>query len=136
MRARRWLRVLWAFPNTVPGLGFLLLALMAGQRPAVVEGVIEIGGGPIGFFLKRCVPLRGGASAMTLGHVVLGLDRNTLERTRRHERVHVCQAETWGPFFLPAYTAAGLWALGRGRKFYWDNVFEEKARRGETRENK
>jgi hypothetical protein len=128
MRIRRWFRVLWAFPNTAWGVLFLLLALLAGQQPTLIDGVIEISGGPIGFFLKHCVPLRGGASAMTLGHVVLGRDHDGLERTRRHERVHVRQAEIWGPFFLPAYAAAGVLAVAQGRNFYWDNVFEKSAR--------
>ena len=68
---------------------------------------------------------------MTLGHVVLGRDQASLDRSRAHERVHVRQAERWGPLFLPAYLAASVWSLLRGRHYYQDNCFEREARRGE-----
>jgi hypothetical protein len=65
---------------------------------------------------------------LTLGHVVLARDLPALQQTRAHERVHVRQYERWGPFFLPAYAAASLWALSRGRHPYVDNWFEREAR--------
>ena len=55
---------------------------------------------------------------MTLGHVVLGLDRDALEWSRDHERVHVRQCERWGPLFLPAYLLASAYLWFRGRRFY------------------
>ena len=61
---------------------------------------------------------------MTLGHVVLGRNARALEVTRAHERVHVRQYESWGPFFLPAYFLAGAYALAMGRHPYFDNRFE------------
>ena len=64
---------------------------------------------------------------MTLGHVVIARDRRSLEETRAHERVHVRQCETWGPLFVPAYLTASLWAVWRGRNFYFDNRFEVEA---------
>ena len=64
---------------------------------------------------------------MTLGHVVLGRDRFLLEATRPHERVHVRQAERWGPLFIPAYLAASLIQLMRGKRPYEDNPFEVEA---------
>jgi hypothetical protein len=64
---------------------------------------------------------------MTLGHVVLGVDRQQLRRTRAHERVHVRQSERWGPLFLPAYAAASVWCIIRGRTAYFDNPFEREA---------
>lgn len=93
----------------------------------IVEGVLELHGGLISSILRYCVPMRGGACAMTLGHIVLGLDSRTLSATRRHEREHVRQCEVWGPAFIPAYLAAGLWGIVRGRGGYGGNYFERKA---------
>ena len=123
----RLLRYLWAGPTTAIGLLFVVLALVSGGRARVVDGVIEVHGGLIRFFLRRCTPLRGGASALTLGHVVLGRDCACLDATRAHERVHVRQNERWGPLFLPAYAIAWLVAGLRGRRFYRDNCFEREA---------
>ena len=64
---------------------------------------------------------------MTLGHVVLGRDRASLERSRGHERVHVRQCERWGPLFLPAYGMASLIVKLRGGDAYRDNPFEREA---------
>jgi hypothetical protein len=123
----RLLRYLWAAPTTAIGLLFVPLALLSGGRAQVVDGVLEVYGGLCHFFLRRCTLLRGGASALTLGHVVLGRDRTCLHVTRRHERVHVRQAERWGPLFLPAYLVASLVAWLRGGSPYRDNVFEREA---------
>jgi hypothetical protein len=120
---------LWTFPTTAVGLLALVLAAIAGRgvRFAIVEGVLEVHGGPITWFLKNCTPLRGGASAMTLGHVVLGRDELLLDLTRDHERVHVRQAERWGPLFLPAYLLASAAIFLRGGRAYEDNPFEREA---------
>ena len=123
----RVLRYLWAFPTTLVGLLFLPPALVSGGAWQVVDGVIEIHGGFVDFFLRRCTLLKGGASAMTLGHVVLGRDVLLLELTRTHERVHVRQCERWGIFFLPAYAIASLIAFCRGGNMYRDNAFEREA---------
>ncbi len=71
---------------------------------------------------------------MTLGHVILGADSGALDATRAHELVHVRQCERWGPFFLPAYALASLWALLRGGHYYRDNGFEVHAERAESTE--
>ena len=123
----RLLRYLWAAPTTVIGLVFVGLALLSGGRAQLVDGVIEAHGGLCRFFLRRCTLLRGGASALTLGHVVLGRDRACLDVTRSHERVHVRQVERWGPLFLPAYGIASLAAWWRGGNAYRDNRFEREA---------
>ncbi len=122
----RLLIYLWAFPTTAVGLLFLPSALHSGGAH-VVDGVLELHGRLINFFLRRCTLLKGGASAMTLGHVVIGRDEFDLEATRSHERVHVRQCERWGPFFIPAYlgVSAMLWLLGR--RAYEDNPFEREA---------
>jgi hypothetical protein len=122
----RALVYLWALPTTTVGLLFLPLAL-AGGGARVVDGVLELHGAAIAFFLRRCTLLRGGASAMTLGHVVLGRDQRLLELTRPHERVHVRQCERWGPLFIPAYLVASLLVLIRGGRPYEDNPFEREA---------
>ena len=122
----RPLAYVWALPTTCVGLLFLPPALCGGGVQ-VVDGVVELHGGGVAWFLRHCTLLKGGASAMTLGHVVLGRDRETLDWTRRHERVHVRQCERWGPLFLPAYGIASLVALLRGRHPYEDNSFEREA---------
>lgn len=122
---------LWALPNTVLGLPFVLAALLSGGRVRRVEGVLEAQGRAIAWLLRRAVPLAGGAQALTLGHVILGRDAAALDRCRAHERAHVRQCEAWGLFFLPAYVVAGLLAWLRGGHPYWDNPFERTARRAE-----
>src|SRR5439155_24376499 len=129
-RLRRACAYAWALPTTSIGLCFVPLAVLGGGMQWV-DGVLELYGGPVGFFLRRCTMLKGGASAMTLGHVVLGRDRFLLEATRAHERVHVRQAERWGPLFIPAYLTASAIQLLRGRRPYEDNPFEREAYRNE-----
>src|SRR5258706_13830600 len=114
--------------TTLAGLFFLHPPLLTGGRARVVGGVLEIHGGLSRLFLEKCTLLPGGASAMTLGHVVLGRDESSLDRTRAHERIHVSQFEKWGPFFLPAYGIASALALLRGQDPYLDNRFEIEAR--------
>lgn len=122
---------LWAGPNTLVGLLFVPLALLSGGRVRVVRGVLEVEGGLSATFLRRCVPLMGGASAMALGHVILGRNRLCLETCRDHEHVHVRQAERWGPLFIPAYLLSSLLAWMRGGDPYRENRFEREAY-GET----
>jgi hypothetical protein len=120
------LRYLWASPNTLLGVGLAALAA-AGGRLRVVDGVLEAHGPALRWILSHLVPLRGGALAITLGHVVLGRDARALDETRDHERAHVAQCERWGPLFLPAYLLSSVWALVRGRHSYLDNAFEREA---------
>ncbi len=127
----RTLAYLWALPNTLLSVPFVLAALLSGGRVRLVEGVLEVHGRAIAWLFRRAVPLPGGAAAMTLGHMVLGRDAAALERCRVHEQAHVRQYETWGPFFLPAYFIASLFAYLRGGNPYWDNPFERDARRAE-----
>jgi hypothetical protein len=123
----RLLKYLWAFPTSAVGLCLGAPALVSRGTFRWVDGVLEIHGGFVTFLLRDCTLLDGGAEAMTLGHVVLGRDRHSLEWTRPHERVHVRQCERWGPLFLPAYAVASLIALLRGRDAYYDNRFEREA---------
>jgi hypothetical protein len=126
-------RYTWSLPNSALGLALAASALASGGRARVVNGVLEAHGGVLSLILRRLVPLPGGASAMTLGHVVVARDPDCLDRTRAHERAHVRQSERWGPLFLPAYLAASLAAAFRGRHYYLDNPFEREARASDAR---
>ena len=119
-------RYCWALPPTLLGMVLASLAL-AGGRVRVVAGVIEAHGPWLRWLLSTCVPLRGGALAITFGHVVLGRDQHALDVTRAHERVHVHQYERWGVLFLPAYLAASICAALSGGHYYFDNAFEREA---------
>ena len=117
---------LWALPNTVLG-ALLLPAALRGGTITLVNGVIEAEGPLLSIVLRRCVPIDGGAAAITFGHIVLGRDAAALEITRAHERAHVRQCERWGPLFIPAYLAASAWAGLRGAGAYEGNYFERQA---------
>jgi hypothetical protein len=117
----------WAAPNSLIGLLFVPLAVFGRGGTRIVDGVLEVHGPPISWLLRHCVIMPGGASAMTLGHVVLGCDRRSLSSTRAHERVHVRQYERWGPAFIPAYLLASVWALIAGTGAYYGNRFEREA---------
>jgi hypothetical protein len=120
-------RYAWAAPATLVGLLAAAFAMAAGARARVVRGALEVGGGAMAGWLRRApASLRFGA--ITLGHVILGLDDHNLEACRDHERVHVRQYERWGVFFFPAYALASAWQALRGRDWYLDNPFEREAR--------
>ncbi|MGD1276088.1 MAG: hypothetical protein ABR964_02545 [Tepidisphaeraceae bacterium] len=125
---------LWALPTTALGLVMTLLTLLTGGRARIVDGVLEVWGGASTFVLRWIagLVLTGGASAMTLGHVVLGRNRQLLDATRAHERVHVRQCQRWGPFFVPVYLLASLAAWLRGGRPYEDNFLEREAWAGSS----
>lgn len=114
------------------GLPFAALGFLPGGGVHRVDGVIEAHGPAIAWLLRHCTPLANGACALTLGHVVLGQDEESLVSSRIHERVHVEQYERWGIAFLPAYGLASLFALLTGGHAYRDNRFERVAYRRET----
>lgn len=127
MSRARPLAYAWALPCSLAGLLAGTVLLLAGGRAQVVAGTLEIaarpapGPGP--------GPDRLRFHAITLGHVILGTDPDTLARLRAHEQVHVRQYERWGPLFLVAYPAASAWLWLRGRRPHRDNPFERQARR-------
>lgn len=124
--AARLLRYLWAAPYTLLGLLLGAFAVLFGAGMRRYHGVFEIFGGRLGRAIGRFPePLR--FSAMTLGHVILAVDRSALVQLRHHERVHVRQYERWGPFFLPAYLLSSLLQLVLGRNPYRENHFERQA---------
>ena len=120
---------LWASPNTLVGLAWALLARLTGGTWSVHTGVVEAQGGWVTPLLRRLPFVKGGALAITIGHVVLAQTQAGLEVTREHERVHVRQFERWGPVFVLAYVLAGLWQWAHGNDPYRDNPFEVEAYR-------
>lgn len=120
------LLALWAGPNSLIGLLVGLVGMSTGGKCRMSHGVLEFHGGFVSWFLRRA-PLAGGASAMALGHVVLGRDSTVLDQHRAHELIHVRQYERWGPLFLPAYFLASLVIWLRGGDAYLDNPFEVQA---------
>jgi hypothetical protein len=125
----RLVRYAWALPNTLVGLLFVPTAMLPRGRVQIVDGVLEAHGPLISAMLRHCVPIPGGAAAITFGHVVLARDSWSLNTTRVHERAHVRQCEIWGPVFIPAYVIAGLCALMNGTGAYTGNYFERQATR-------
>jgi hypothetical protein len=124
--ARKLLGYAWAGPNSLIGLVIGGTMILLGAHTQRVAGVLEVAGGLVGTFLgpqRIALPWR----AITLGHVILGIDAAALDESRAHEHVHVRQYEQWGPFFLPAYVASSLWQLACGRRCYRDNWFERQA---------
>jgi membrane protein YqaA with SNARE-associated domain len=124
-------RYLWASPNSLIGLLFAPAAVFTPGGVELVDGVLELQAPLIAWTLKHCSPMCGGVAAITLGHVVLGRDRDALVQTRAHEHVHVRQYERWGPAFIPAYLLASLWGVVTGAGAYDGNVFERAAFKGE-----
>jgi len=122
------LRYVWALPNTLLGFLFIPPALLTKGQMKIVDGVLEIHGGFVTWFLKHGLPVSGYLAALTLGHVVLGYNKRCLSVYRRHEHAHVRQYEILGPVFLPVYLAATIWAWIRGRGAYKGNYLERKAR--------
>lgn len=120
------IRYAWAAPTSLLGCLVVVLGLRR-AHVRVVDGVLEAHGPVLAWVLSHLPFISGGAAALTLGHVVIAQDIASLESTRAHERVHVRQCEVWGPLFVPAYLAASLWALLRGRNVYFDNPFEVEA---------
>lgn len=100
---------------------------------SLVDGVLEVHSPFIARVLGHCMAIPGGVSAITFGHVVLGVNRHALQWTRDHERVHVRQYERWGPLFIPAYLLASAWAFVTGAGAYRGNWFEREAFNADSR---
>jgi hypothetical protein len=114
---------------TLVGIAIVVAGVLTGGRVGFAEGAIEGYGGAIRRVLARVPVGRGGAGAVTLGHVVLGTTARQLERSRSHERVHVMQYERWGLALPFAYVASSLSALLHGQDPYRGNRFEKEANR-------
>jgi hypothetical protein len=120
------LKYAWAAPYTLLGLVVGLLGLLLRASWRTERGTLEFFGGGLGWIIAR-VPQPFAFSAMTLGHVIIAVDKATMRELRAHERVHVRQYERWGPMFLPAYLLSSLVQLLRGRHPYRENHFELQA---------
>lgn len=119
-------RYAWALPATIAGLLLSLVALAFGAKGRVIQGAVEIAGGRI----DRCLSTLPGNcrfGAMTIGHVIIGVDHETLAHHRLHEHVHVRQYERWGVFFFPLYLFSSLLQIVQGRDPYLHNSFEREA---------
>lgn len=121
------LRYLWPSPLSLLGI-LIATACRAPLRRR--DHTLEACGGSLPRLLPR-LGLGMRPAAMTLGHVILSVDQPTLDQWRAHERVHVAQAERWGPLFPLAYAFASAVAWGRGGDPYLENRFEREARGGE-----
>lgn len=114
----------WALPNTAVGLCFSPLALLSGGGLRIERGAVEIYGGAIRPILLK---LFRGAGCVTLGHVILGQNREKLDIARDHEHVHVEQYMRWGPLFLPMYALSSFLCWRCGKNVYFENRFEKEA---------
>jgi hypothetical protein len=88
---------LWTSPNTLLGL---VLGVLTFQRPRLAPGgVIIFDRVPRGvtWLLPRLH-----RTAVTVGSVIIAA-RPVTGSLEAHERHHVLQFRTWGPFFVPAY---------------------------------
>ncbi len=116
----------WAAPYTALGLVAGLTVLATGGRVRIMRRTFEFSGGLLPIVLAQ-LPQSRRFSAMTLGHVILGVNSHLLDTLRDHEQVHVAQYERWGPLFIPAYLLSSAWQMCCGRCAYRDNYFEKQA---------
>lgn len=112
------IRYLWALPATCVGATLGLVALAAGARVRIVDGVIEV---------AAPLPAMSRFGAITFGHVIIGISPECLCACRAHEHVHVRQYERWGVLFFPLYAGSSLIQWLKGRDPYRDNRFEREA---------
>ena len=120
----RLLRYLWAAPATLIGLIAAAVGVVFGATARRRSGVLEVAGGRLAAPVER----HSWVIAITFGHVVLGIDHDTLDRERAHEHAHVRQYERWGVLFFPLYLLSSAAQRLRGRHAYWENAFEREAR--------
>jgi hypothetical protein len=125
------LRYAWASPATLVGLLLGLVALALGARVRTVHGCLEFAGGRLRAAIAR-LPGACRFCAITLGHVIVGVDARSLAAVRAHEHVHVRQYERFGVLFFPLYLGSSLVQFACGRDPYRDNRFEREAFAAET----
>jgi hypothetical protein len=126
LRVVYWVKVLWASPWSLWGLGIGGVGLLTGGGVRRSGRILEFWGGILPAFLKY-FPFAVGSAAVPFGHVVLGRSQRHLEACRPHQLVHVRQYECWGPLFVPTYLmwCFVLWCCGK--RPYYDNPFEREA---------
>jgi hypothetical protein len=108
------LGLLWSLPNSLVGIGFLVLSLAV---PRLAGGLLvaESNRGLARLFLTQR-----GFTAITFGRVVVSAVPITA-RLLVHESHHSRQYEILGPFFLPIYLYL------HARRGYWGNPLEVEA---------
>ena len=115
----RYVAYLWAAPCTLAGLLLACPIVILGARCHKVRGVLEVGLAPRRWsltkqFQSRCVkhlPF----SAITFGHVIIGLSQTDLDDLREHEHEHVWQYEQWGAVVLPGLSCLRCGAMAVGK---------------------
>jgi len=121
-----WFARLWALPVTLFGLLLAgVIRLSAGHLERHGIGLEASGGSASRVLLCLNPWLR--IDAITLGEVIIARDRQTAQRMRSHEQVHVLQYGRWGILFPVAYAIASLIAVSRGDSAYHGNWFEREA---------
>jgi hypothetical protein len=120
------LKILWASPYSLLGLGIGTLGMCTGGHGRRRGRVLEFYGGAVSWLVRR-LPAGEYVLAFTLGHTILGQTGDSLDIARPHELVHVRQFERWGPFMGPAYLFCSLILFLSGRRPYLDNPFEREA---------
>lgn len=112
----RWARVFWASPTSFIGLLLALLFLLAGAQWRRVDGVLEVALKPRTSLVRSRSrprsPWRLPFTAITFGHVVLGISPHELDRLRAHPCAPVRTLGSAVPARLPA---GGCVAMGNGK---------------------
>lgn len=124
--------IAWAGPWSLLGLTIGVCGLLRGGEIRMFRGTVICYGPSLARWL-RCVPIVGGASAMTLGHCIVARSLHDALVTHPHELVHVKQYERWGLFFVPAYLINSIYLGIVGRDPYRDNAFEREAYEADRR---
>jgi heme A synthase len=121
-----FLRYCWVLPVSCIGIVLIFLVIASGGTVRIAAGVLEAEGGMLRWLLSH-IRRQFTIEAVTIGHVILSRNRESLLRFRDHERVHVRQYERWGLLFPFLYFLSSVTALVRGRDPYRDNRFEQAA---------
>jgi hypothetical protein len=120
------IKILWAAPWSLWGLGIGGAGLLTGGRVQRSGRILEFWGGFLPLFLKY-FPVVAGSPVATFGHVVVGRSQRHLEACRPHQMIHVRQYERWGPLFVPVYLILSALAWCCRKHPYYDNPFERQA---------
>ena len=84
------LRYVWPLPWTLVGLTAAALVRLGGGQWQRRDGALEAFGGAASRLARRLpAPMR--FDAITLGHVIIAVDRQAADGARCHEHVHIRQ---------------------------------------------
>jgi hypothetical protein len=81
----RWIRYLWAGPASLLGLALSLPFLCRGARFRAIDGALELAHPGIDRMVSR-LPKSLGFAAITFGHVIVGVNRETLAHAKEARR--------------------------------------------------